>query len=402
MENKQNKAFPKTICKICKKFHQICSRNTKFEYPSTRNEKSHKKRLSNLSYIEKLSTDKNPNQTKTISKRQSSTIQTDNYQAIAIKQVMTNELTTAGQDQTTKSKKENTGAKTEEVSEYKSKETFKKFEEFYREFSKNKQGFQRYILGCYFILDNSPNNLIETTKILKGWVESSNESLLKQSIFLFGYEKNKEYVLGVVFSNLMTKQKAMLTIYKEAFNLAKIDCFRQVTKFEIYFIENYLIFKPIGDQILLDGICIKINNGLDNKKIFLAPNSAKLYDLSKKINFVEGLEELTKKEICSLCFSSQKLKDNYLKIDNLDDFKKFTHHIFCRKKKISNLELFCWVHHLRKYSKQQSYDDLYNTVPFSKTKFIFAIWQKINNAQKISYDEIKSLWNPNTKKTLAI
>lgn len=65
------------------------------------------------------------------------------------------------------------------------------------------------------------------------------------------------------------------------------------------------------------------NNNVDKKKLFMTPNSIKSYELSKKINFIINLEELKKREIYTLYISSKRLKDD-LKIENLDDFKKFT------------------------------------------------------------------------------
>lgn len=369
---------PKIICEICKKFH-VCPTKTKVAYFPTQSKKFQKKKLIDQFHPKKISKESYSG----AQKNRSPLMEIENQQTTAAKPAI---------DTLTKIEQELV-AKRENINESKSE-----FENFYEELDKNKHKFQRHILGCYFILGNTHNSFTKTTKIFKEWIESSNENLLKQAVFLFGCEKNKEIVFGVIFSNLVGRQKAKLVIYKEVLNLVKMDNFKQIDPSEIYFVENYWTFKPIAEQILLDGVCMKINNNnVDKKKLFMTPNSIKSYELSKKINFIINLEELKKREIYTLYISSKRLKDD-LKIENLDDFKKFTWCIFCKKKKISGLELLCWVYYLRKYSKQQSYDDIYNSVPISKTNFIFAIWQKINNDEKISYDEIKRLWNTRTKK----
>lgn len=387
MKKKKTKQQLENFCKICKKLHHINQNDHKIDCLSK------KKKIKNMLCTKKIPTKKQPNHSdNSIEKTLDLPINVDYCQTIPIRQVNINKAKVEYIGETNKIEDEAKIILIETEKIWHNNEAQKEFEKFFQEFNDQRLEFQNYVIGCCFAIKNNQIDLANTSKIFQEWIENSHSNILKQTTFLFGFKRNKDSMFGIIFSNLTTISKAKIAIYQEMLNLAKGDYYRQIGQLELYFVDSYFMFKPIGDQVLSDGICVKINN-FDNKKIFLKSNSVRLYDMLKKFSFIEDFEELTKKDILLLYISSKKFKDNYFVIQNLDDFKNFTFQIFCKKKKISWLELLFWIHHLRKYSKQQKYDDLYNTVPISKKKFVFAIWQKIINEQKISYTEVKKFWN---------
>lgn len=127
------------------------------------------------------------------------------------------------------------------------KESKKRIWNFYE--SWNKYKFQRYVLGCYFMLGNVRDNFKN---------ELSHQMKIYWSKLYFYLDVKKA-------------KRLCLVLNKKPIIGTKMDNFKQIDPSEIYFVENYWTFKPIAEQIsFILGIII-FNHCTSNYKLCFLP-----------------------------------------------------------------------------------------------------------------------------------